>query len=93
MTIEQRTFIPLTDIVGIEFECGHCQSRHLIPLKRFDRILYECPNCHEQFISITPIERTLTRSDESILRAFIKALDDMQLLKVKIRLELSEGTK
>lgn len=50
MTNEMKCFIETSDILGVEFECGHCHSRFLYKLPEAPiRILTECPNCHEQF--------------------------------------------
>lgn len=45
MTNEPRWYIELSDIVGIEFECGHCHARLLYSLaKAPDRVVGGCLN-------------------------------------------------
>ena len=77
MTAETRTFIAPTDILGIEYECGHCGAKHFVPIVRFDRVLYQCPNCKEGLATAThPVSSQ--HSDESALYAFVNALKGMQ---------------
>ncbi|MGA2204035.1 MAG: hypothetical protein ABSG40_18955 [Terriglobales bacterium] len=90
MTAETRTFIAPSDIVGIEYECGHCRARHLVPVERFDRVLYQCPNCREGLATATDASHT-KRGDDSALHQFVDALKEIQNLSVKVRLELSGG--
>ena len=91
MTAETRTFIAPTDILGIECECGHCSAKYFVPVVRFDRVLYQCPNCREGLAMATTHAISHQRSDESVLHAFIDALKGMQNLTVKVRLEISDA--
>ena len=50
MTNESRSFIDLTDFIGVEFECGHCHARLLYKLpEKPVRVVFQCPNCNERF--------------------------------------------
>ena len=91
MTAETRTFVAPTDILGIEYECGHCGAKHFVPSVRFDRVLYQCPNCREGLATATTHATSHQRSDESVLHSFIDALKGMQNLTVKVRLEISDA--
>lgn len=90
MTAETRTFICPSDIVGIEYECGHCHARHLVPVERFDRVLYHCPNCKEGLATATDAS-SRKRGDDSCIHHFVEALREMHELTVKVRLEISGG--
>jgi hypothetical protein len=89
MTSEQRTFLEARDIVALEFECGHCQARHVIPVDRFDRAIYECPNCKEELLTKT-VRETGKTGDDILLRNFVTALNALRsgALSVKLRLEV-----
>lgn len=50
MTNETRVFIEPEDMLGVEFECGHCHARFLYDLSEaVIRIIFNCPNCNEPF--------------------------------------------
>jgi len=88
MTIEHRTLMEVSDIIGLEYTCTHCQAKHLIPLKRFDRVIYQCPNCKEGLVSGSHIDSG-KRSDDAALLEFVSALADLQKRSLGIRLEIS----
>jgi DNA-directed RNA polymerase subunit RPC12/RpoP len=90
MSKEQRTFISPSDILGIEYECDHCRSRHFVPLERFDRVLYQCPNCNEALATRTQAGDARAK-DDVILEAFVKDLTALKALNVKIKLEINES--
>jgi len=90
MTAETRTFIAPTDIIGIEYECGHCHAKHLVPVERFDRVLYRCPNCQEG-LATTANSSSAKRGDDSLLHQLVDTLKEMQGLTIKVRLEISGG--
>ena len=52
MTSQTKRFIQLSDILGLHFECTHCDSTLLIPLSReiFIKKLYACPHCGNPWI-------------------------------------------
>lgn len=89
MTTLKRTLIEPRDIVGLEYECTHCETRYLVPLKKFDRRVERCPNCNEKWLS-TDAARQMS-SDQTISQ-FVEYLKDLQTrnLGVTIRLELAE---
>ena len=89
MTKEQRTFIAPTDILGIEYECGHCHARNLVPLDRFDRVLHQCPNCKEGLASLTTVNDVQPK-DDRLIEHLVEALSALKQLSVKIRLEIQE---
>jgi hypothetical protein len=89
MTREVRITIEAKDILAIEYECGHCHARHLIPVERFDRVLHQCPNCKESLATLAKYGAE-GGSDESILSALIDALKRTKNLSCKIRLQITE---
>lgn len=90
MTKEQRTYIAPVDILGIEYECGHCHAKHLVSVERFDRVLYSCPNCKEGLATATKHNEG-TAGDDTRLHAFVDALRGLRELKVKLRLEIRDA--
>lgn len=94
MTIQKRTLIEPRDIVGIEYECRHCQSRYVVPLARFDREISHCPNCKEAWIS-TARKTGQEQSDEQAFSLFVKYLMRFQGGEegVIVRLELADGVE
>lgn len=93
MTKELRTFISPSDILGIEYECNHCQSRHFVPIEKFDRVLYQCPNCKEGLATRTQASDVGQAKDDTILDNFVKDLAALKTLSVKLRLEIDEDEK
>ncbi len=87
MTVEQRTFIAPSDIAGIEYECEHCHSRHLVPIAKFDRVLGRCPNCQQELIRTLHADSSKP-SDAAALHAFVVALTDIQNRGLVLRLEI-----
>lgn len=87
MTLEQRTTIAPQDISGIEYGCQHCQAKYSVPLDRFDRILHQCPNCHEELISEAHLGDRKP-SDYEALSMLVKQLVDLQNRHMPIRFEL-----
>jgi hypothetical protein len=48
MPTESRTFIALSDITGVEFECPKCQAKILYPIKKhYEPLPESCPSCGE----------------------------------------------
>lgn len=88
MTIENRTFISPSDLLGIEYECGYCHSKYFIPLEKFAHVIYQCPNCKVALIGATHIDST-KRSDEGALLNFVEALKDIQTRPITLRFEIS----
>ena len=68
MTRQRRTLIEPADIVGLEYECAHCGSRYLVPLKRFDRRVAHCPNCQKKWVTGGPGDGA--QSDEQTISLF-----------------------
>ena len=50
MTREFKTVIDLDDIIGLDLECLACHSRLTIPLAKYDRNLYQCPQCNAPWV-------------------------------------------
>lgn len=88
MTVEQRFFIPPSDIAGIEYECSNCHARQTVSLARFGRVLYQCPNCKEGMATAAN-PSSGKAADDTILHKFVDALKEMKNLTVKVRLEIS----
>ena len=81
-----------TDILGIEYECSHCHARHLIPIEKFESVLYQCPNCKEGMATATQAN-TSQKRDDSTLHHFVEALRDMQALTLQVRLHVSNSLR
>jgi DNA-directed RNA polymerase subunit RPC12/RpoP len=90
MTIQRRTLIEPRDIIGLEYECTHCGSRYLVPLKNFDRRVSHCPNCQEKWLSSTGSEGM--QSPDQTISLFVDYLKQIQTrnLGVIVRLEIAE---
>jgi len=63
-----------------------------VPIARFDRVLYTCPNCKEGLATATNTSSGGKRGDDSLLHQFADTLKEMQGLTVTVRLEISGGT-
>lgn len=86
---EKRTLIEPVDVIGLEYECAHCGSRYLVPLKRFDRRVDCCPNCQEKWLSRAASAGV--ESDERVLSQFADYLHQLQqrTLGARVRLEIA----
>jgi hypothetical protein len=51
MTSEKRVLIAPKDILGIGFDCPHCRSTYFAPVGTLDRIVNNCPNCQQHWLS------------------------------------------
>jgi predicted RNA-binding Zn-ribbon protein involved in translation (DUF1610 family) len=55
MPSESRTFIELSDISGVEFECPKCQAKILYPIKRhYEPLPENCPSCGQKWFDHNP---------------------------------------
>jgi hypothetical protein len=55
MPSESRTFIQLTDILGVEFECPKCQAKILYPIKKhYEPLPEKCPSCGQVWFDENP---------------------------------------
>ena len=90
MTIEQRNTISLEDIVSLEYSCSHCDSKYTVPLKRFDRVLYQCPNCKQEVVSGAH-QSDRKPSDDEALAMLLGNLRDVQARNIPIRFEISSS--
>jgi hypothetical protein len=55
MPTESRTFIELSDISGVEFECPKCQAKILYPIKRhYEPLPENCPSCGQKWFDSNP---------------------------------------
>jgi hypothetical protein len=69
MTTETRTYIPFSDLIGLEIACPHCQARITYVIEKFDRFTSACPNCREQWF---------TGPDVEFLRDFLGRLEKVK---------------
>ncbi len=88
MTMQQRVLLELGDILGIEYTCGHCQAKYLVPIERFDRVIQQCPNCKEGLVR-TGHPDSAKGSDEYVLHDFVNMLRDLRDRNIGIRFEIS----
>jgi Zn finger protein HypA/HybF involved in hydrogenase expression len=93
MTAERRILITLKDLIGMEFECGHCHARYSVALNRVDRMPAICPNCNERWISETQLSSG-SLSDMVTLRRFVQCLQEVRerSLGAELRLEIAPST-
>jgi predicted RNA-binding Zn-ribbon protein involved in translation (DUF1610 family) len=55
MPSESRTFIALSDISGVEFECPKCQAKILYPIKKhYQPLPQNCPSCGQVWFDENP---------------------------------------
>jgi|HubBroStandDraft_1064217.scaffolds.fasta_scaffold1037143_1 hypothetical protein len=55
MPSESRTFIALSDISGVEFECPKCQAKILYPIKNhYEPLPQNCPSCGQLWFDENP---------------------------------------
>ena len=85
MTSETRVFIEPDDLLGVEFECGHCHTCLTYKLPTVPtRIPHQCPNCNEPFYGPT-------RGED--FRSFFALLAGMRRLtegsNLKLRLQIA----
>lgn len=85
MTMQEKIVIDLCDIAAIEYECPHCHARFCVSVDRFDRVIYQCPNCKEGIIS--------GNGADASLEHFVQALLDLRNRKMQIKLELSSSDR
>jgi hypothetical protein len=48
---EEKQFIGLEDIVGIQYECLHCDARQIFPITALHQAPNKCMNCNEEWFS------------------------------------------
>jgi hypothetical protein len=79
MTIQQRTLIPLNDILAIEMECINCHSIYSVPIAEvnYERLKLTCMNCPQQFAS-TDRKNNQTQSDAEVLGSLLLRLKEAQ---------------
>lgn len=93
MTIQKRTLIAPSDIVAIEYICGHCESRFSVPLGKSDRPLMNCPNCHEAWFR--PSNKVAGNQTHEVVRNLqisLAELQSRQMDGVEVRLEIRGET-
>jgi hypothetical protein len=92
VTVEKRTTISLEDILAVEYQCPHCNSRYNIPIEKFDRAINQCSNCKEPLVAM---EASLHPQDLAF-KDFVQTLKNLKnrgIAKI-IRLEIvSESEK
>lgn len=88
MTVDQKTTIAISDITGIEYDCGHCGATYTVPVKRFDRAVSVCPNCREEIVSAT-YKDSSKPNDQDILYNFVTKLKEVQERSLSVRLAVS----
>ncbi len=89
MTIQTRTLISLSDLIGMEYECTHCHVKYSVPLQKLDRPTLACPNCKEQWFD-HPRGPAVDVSEDA-LQHFVdclRFLQARQLPGVALRLEI-----
>jgi predicted Zn finger-like uncharacterized protein len=89
MTVEQRTLIPLVDIMSIEFECDHCHATYSIPLSELKaaETSLSCINCPQQFADSHYTDSS-KMTDLQILQGFLTRLREIQQRKYKASIRL-----
>ncbi len=54
MTVKTKHYIEVSDIVGLHFECSHCNSALDVELEKLKaQMLHDCPVCGGQWAVIS----------------------------------------
>jgi hypothetical protein len=80
-------------VIGLEFECNHCQTRYSVPVRKLDRLAMACPNCREQWLDHRPGPKI--NESQTVLNNFtecLKVLQQSQLEGVVLRLEIYDNS-
>lgn len=94
MPSESRTFIQLSDILGVEFECPKCQARILYPIrKHYEPLPESCPSCGQVWFNENP---DLPEGQPRIVELVQKTLTSLHnisetpAIRACVRLNISE---
>jgi hypothetical protein len=89
MTNETRVFVEPADLLGVEFECGHCHARFLYDLsKTVTRVISSCPNCNEAFHDG---KKATDFQDFFALLSGMKKLTEGSKMKLRIQVNTPTG--
>jgi hypothetical protein len=75
MTIEMRATLEFKDIRGIEFECGVCHSKILIPIDKFKEPPIRCFICGEKGAQWFVLGSQDFQDVQNIIRNLLRFLD------------------
>lgn len=50
MTKENRLFVGLKDLIGVEFVCVNCKAKVVLPPDRWAKFPRSCPSCDHKWI-------------------------------------------
>ena len=94
MATETRTFLKLSDISGVEFECRKCGAKILYPIKKhYDPLPENCPSCSAPLFDNNP---NLPSDQPQIVELVQKTLislhniSDTPAVHAQVRLYLEE---
>jgi hypothetical protein len=93
MTTEQRVYIEIADILGIEIECPNlqCKVRYHVPVQKTNPVTTNCPLCNEKWFSEQGAR------DHVLATEFVDRLNELQAVKpkplAKIRLLIADSKR
>jgi hypothetical protein len=98
--MHKRLTIDPQDITALEYECGRCHSRHIVPINSISATTMKCPTCHYEWVKSHFNPATSEKLNLSVPR-FAQVLKELYEVGdvgpdkdgAKIRLELKVGLK
>src|ERR1700727_2730759 len=92
---ETRTFIKLSDLSGIEFECRNCNAKILYPIQTHYQPLSEkCPSCHKPLFDNNPdLPSDQPQIVELVQKTIISLhnISETPAVRAQVRLYVEEG--
>jgi hypothetical protein len=94
MPSESRTFIELSDISGVEFECPKCQAKILYPIKRhYEPLPENCPSCGQKWFDNNPnLPEGQSQVVELVQKTFISLhnITETPAIRAHVRLNIKD---
>jgi phage FluMu protein Com len=95
MATETRTFINLSDLSGIEFECRNCNAKILYPIqKHYQPLSEKCPSCKKPLFDNNPeLPSDQPQIVELVQKTIISLhnISETPAVKAHVRLYVEEG--
>jgi hypothetical protein len=99
MTSQTKQFIEISDIVGVEFRCKHCDVSVVVGQKAlptavdtYSEMLHECPTCKRGW-TVTKQNYPLQTGFDTQVKKFLRMLAEIAQLQehlgCELRLEIS----
>jgi len=95
MPSESRTFIQLSDLLGVEFECPKCRAKILYPIKKhYEPLPESCPSCGQLWFNENPgLPPGQPRIVELVQKTFtsLHNISETPAIRARVRLNISES--